>query len=229
MEHCLESGMLSFVSNVRLKYAPKWMVSSLIFFSGEGLTEPLPRPLPPFFLGLRPWFGLRPQFSGASRLRLGLRPWISGASRPRLGLRPRFTGASRPRFVASPSTKLALNFLMKSLVWSPQKFLYPSSIYPPQNVHSPPSWGGLDKTLTHARGVILIPLILLISPKRLPCHFYMYVCRTLLDGIVTPLWYIPLLSIYETLPPVACPTTQRCPLSPAYNYATMSTIACPIT
>ena len=30
------------------------MVSSLIFqnFSGEGLTEPLPRPFPPLFLGL---------------------------------------------------------------------------------------------------------------------------------------------------------------------------------
>ena len=32
--------------------------------------SPLPRPLPPFFLGFRPRFGLRPQFSGASRPRL---------------------------------------------------------------------------------------------------------------------------------------------------------------
>ena len=40
-------------------------------FLGRGSPSPLPRPLPPFFLGLRPRFGLRPQFSGASRLRLG--------------------------------------------------------------------------------------------------------------------------------------------------------------
>ena len=69
------------------------MVSSLIFqkFSGEGLTEPLPRPLPPLFLGLRPRFGLRPQFSGASRPRLKLRPRYSGASRLRFGLRPQLS------------------------------------------------------------------------------------------------------------------------------------------
>ena len=85
--------MLSFISNVCLKYATKWMVSSLIFqkFSGEGLTELPPQTPPPIFLGLRPRFGLRPQFSGASRLRLGLRPRFSGASRPRFGLRPQLS------------------------------------------------------------------------------------------------------------------------------------------
>ena len=37
-------------------------------FSGEGLSSPspLPRPSPPIYLGLRPRFGLGPQFSGAS-------------------------------------------------------------------------------------------------------------------------------------------------------------------
>ena len=39
-------------------------------FLGRGSPSPLPRPLPPFFLGLRPRFGLRPQNSGASRPRL---------------------------------------------------------------------------------------------------------------------------------------------------------------
>ena len=39
-------------------------------FLGRGSPSPLPRPLPPFFLGLRPRFGLRPQYSGASRPRL---------------------------------------------------------------------------------------------------------------------------------------------------------------
>ena len=69
------------------------MVSSLIFqkFSGEGLTEPPPQTPPPFFLGLRPRFGLRPQLSGASRPRLGLPPRYSGASRPRFGLRPQLS------------------------------------------------------------------------------------------------------------------------------------------
>ena len=43
---------------------------SKIFWGGAH-RAPSPRPLPPFFLGLRPRFGLRPQFSGASRLRLG--------------------------------------------------------------------------------------------------------------------------------------------------------------
>ena len=60
------------------------MDSSLIFqkISGKGATPP------PFFLELRPRFGLRPQFSGALLLRLGLRPRFSGASLPRFGLRP---------------------------------------------------------------------------------------------------------------------------------------------
>ena len=78
------------ISNNCFIYAPKWMVSSLIFqkFSGEGLTELPPQTPPPLFLGLRPRFGLRPQFSGASRPRLGLRPRYSGVSRPQFGLRP---------------------------------------------------------------------------------------------------------------------------------------------
>ena len=75
-------------------------------FLGRGSPSPLPRPLPPFFLGLRPRFGLRPQFSGASRLRIGLRPRFSGASRPRFGLRPQLS--------------------VENLVWPPQnKFLDP--------------------------------------------------------------------------------------------------------
>ena len=84
------STILLVISNNCFKYAPKWMVSSLIFqkFSGEGHTEPPPQTPPPLFLGLRPRFELRPQFSGASRPRLGLRPRYSGASRPRFGLRP---------------------------------------------------------------------------------------------------------------------------------------------
>ena len=43
-------------------------------FLGRGSPSPLPRPLPPLFLGLRPRFGLHPQISGASRPRFGLRP-----------------------------------------------------------------------------------------------------------------------------------------------------------
>ena len=59
-------------------YAPKWMVSSLIFqkFSGKGLTEPLPQTPPLFFLELRPWFALCPHFSGTSRTRFGLLPQL---------------------------------------------------------------------------------------------------------------------------------------------------------
>ena len=86
--------ILLVISNNCFKYTPKWMVSSLIFqkFSGEGLTEPPPQtPPPPIFLGLRPRFGLRPQFSGALRPRLGLRPRYSSASHPRFGLRPQLS------------------------------------------------------------------------------------------------------------------------------------------
>ena len=47
IEHGLEPSMSSLISNVCLKYAPKWMVSSLFSqtFSGDGLA------LPRFFLG----------------------------------------------------------------------------------------------------------------------------------------------------------------------------------
>ena len=65
--------MLLFIWNVCLRYAPNEWFQVWFFknFLGRGSPSPLPRPLPPFFLGLRPRFGLRPQFSGASRLRLG--------------------------------------------------------------------------------------------------------------------------------------------------------------
>ena len=83
-------------------------------FLGRGSPSPLPRPLPPFFLGLRPRFGLRPQFSGASRPRLGLRPQYSGASRLRFGLRPQLS--------------------IVDLVWPPQsKILDPPLGRPDQN------------------------------------------------------------------------------------------------
>ena len=78
------------ISNNCFKYAPKRMVSSLIFQKfvwGRAHRAPSPDPSPRFFLGLRPRFGLCPQFSGASRPRLELRPRFSGASRPRFGLR----------------------------------------------------------------------------------------------------------------------------------------------
>ena len=43
-------------------------------FLRSGSPSPLPRPLLPLFLRLRPRFGLRLQISGASRPRFGLRP-----------------------------------------------------------------------------------------------------------------------------------------------------------
>ena len=102
IEHGLEPCILSFISNVCLKYAPKCMVSRLIFqkFSGEGLTEPPPQTPPPVFSRASPSVRASPS--------------ILGASRPRLGLRPRFSGASRPRF------GLALNFRLGILVWPPK-------------------------------------------------------------------------------------------------------------
>ena len=48
LNHGFESCVLSFISNVCLKYVPKLIVRSSIFQKnfGEGLTEPLPIPLP---------------------------------------------------------------------------------------------------------------------------------------------------------------------------------------
>ena len=85
--------ILLVISNNCFKYGPKWMVSSLIFqeFSGEGLTETPSQTPPPLFLELRPRFGLRPQFSGASGPRFRLRPRYSDASRPRFWLRPQLS------------------------------------------------------------------------------------------------------------------------------------------
>ena len=70
------------------------MVSSLIFqkFSGEGLTEPLPRPLPPFFFSD---FALGLGFALNSRALRALDSGFTldsrGASRPRFGLRPQLS------------------------------------------------------------------------------------------------------------------------------------------
>ena len=70
-----------FVSNICFKYAPKWMVSSLILqknFWG-GAPSPFPKPLPHFRSGFA-------QFMGASHPLLWLRPQLSGAPQPRFGL-----------------------------------------------------------------------------------------------------------------------------------------------
>ena len=70
-------------------------------FLGRGSPSPLPRPLPPFFLGLRPRFGLRPQFSGASRLRLGRFAPSIRAPPSTLGLRTWF-GPPQNKFLDPP-------------------------------------------------------------------------------------------------------------------------------
>ena len=90
---------------------PDCTVSSLNFqkFSGEGFTEPLPRPLPSIYLGLRPRFGLRPQFLGASHPWFRLHPQYSGASRPRFGLHPQF---APPQIGRPPTSILTIRTLV---------------------------------------------------------------------------------------------------------------------
>ena len=70
-------------------------------FLGRGSPSPLPRPLPPFFLGLRPRFGLRPQYSGASRPRLStknLSKWMKLCCAPQWGsLDPPLVNPRTPR------------------------------------------------------------------------------------------------------------------------------------
>ena len=82
------------------------MVSSVIFwkFSGEGLTSPLPKPLPRFFSG----FALGSGFALNSR---ALRALDSGFALDTRALRALDSG-------------FALNFRLVTFVWSPQnKFL----------------------------------------------------------------------------------------------------------
>ena len=66
IEHGLEPCILSFISNVCLKYAPKCMVSRLNFqkFSGEGLTEPPPQTPPPVFSRALPSVRASPSILG---------------------------------------------------------------------------------------------------------------------------------------------------------------------
>ena len=77
------------------------MVSSLIFqkFSGEGLTEPLPRPLPPLFSRALPSVRASPSILG------------------------RFVPSTR----ASPSIRASplINLRLGTLVWPPNNFLDP--------------------------------------------------------------------------------------------------------
>ena len=109
IEHGLEPCMLSFISNVCLKYAPKWMVSSLIFqkCSGEGLTEPPPQ-TPPLVS-----FSSSTLSSGFALNSQALRAFDSGFALDSRALRALDSG-------------LALNFRLENLVWPPKnKFMDP--------------------------------------------------------------------------------------------------------
>ena len=114
IEHGLQPCMLSFISNVFFKYAPKWMISCLIFQkkSRKGrrrrLIDPLPHTPSPFFLGLRHRFGFRPQFFGASRLRQGFSLYS--------------------RAVRALVSGFALNFLLENLVCSTNRLMDPPLI-----------------------------------------------------------------------------------------------------
>ena len=92
IKHVLEPCTLLFISNVCLKYAPKWMVSSSIFqkFSGEGLTEP-PHQTPP------------PVISRAS-LSVRASPSILRRFEPSNRASPSILGRFAPSIRASPST-----------------------------------------------------------------------------------------------------------------------------
>ena len=92
IEHGLEPCILSFISNVCLKYAPKCMISRLIFqkFSGEGLTEPPPQTPPPVFSRASPSVRASPS--------------ILGRFAPSTRASPSILGRFAPSIRASPST-----------------------------------------------------------------------------------------------------------------------------
>ena len=72
----------------------------------RGFTEPPPQTAPPLNLGLCPWFGLRPQFSGASRPLFGLRPHLPQSQLPSYATGPSIhsgaSSASRQRWFLKP-------------------------------------------------------------------------------------------------------------------------------
>ena len=84
--------ILLVISNNCFKYAPKWMVSSLIFqkFSGEGLTEPPPQTPPPAFSRASPSVRASPS--------------ILGRFAPSTRASPSILGRFAPSIRASPST-----------------------------------------------------------------------------------------------------------------------------
>ena len=96
---------------------------SKIFWGGahRAPVSLLPRPLPPFFSGLRPRFGLRPPFSGASRPRLGLRPPFSGASRPRFGLHPQLSIGDLG--LAPPKVNSWIRQCWQDVSWTSEPFM----------------------------------------------------------------------------------------------------------
>ena len=118
--------MLLFIWNVCLRYAPKWMISSLIFqkFSGEGLTEPPPQTPPPVFS----WAS--PSVRGFALNSQALRAFDSGASRPRFGLRPQLLVGELG--LAPPKINCWIrHWLQPCLIWNfpcqscdPAEFMY---------------------------------------------------------------------------------------------------------
>ena len=77
------SRTMQVVINFKCVHASNMRQNKIRFFK----TFPSPSQTHPFvFLGLRPRFEPRPQFSYASHLRLGFRPRFSGASCPWSGL-----------------------------------------------------------------------------------------------------------------------------------------------
>ena len=78
------------MSNNCFKYAPKWMVSSLIFqkFSGEGLTEPPPQTPPPAFSRASPSVRASPSILGRFAPSTRASPSILGRFAPSIRASP---------------------------------------------------------------------------------------------------------------------------------------------
>ena len=146
------------MSNNCFKYAPKWMVSSLIFqkFSGEGLTEPPPHTPPPAFSRALPSVRASPSILGRFAPSTRASPSILGRFAPSIRASP-LTFDWGPWFAPPPKKNEFLDpplvHWAYTITWVPSGFSGYIWFDTKTVLKKPGSWLGFSRSIRHRSSV----------------------------------------------------------------------------